>query len=147
MYSCENIKYLLNKTKQCKNLSFKNKNDSEYKIIYQQPTHNRHSKNTHSLPETKTNDCLTPQLNVELWTPVLPVDLLSTWIYSEGRRHSWGLTAWMVMVMVIGCECCVCLCLCVGVCMHACVLVIQSGLTLCDPMDCSLSVSSVRRIL
>ena len=76
---------------------------------------------------------------------MLPVDLLSTCIYSEGRRHSWGLTAWMVMV--IGCECCVCLCLCVGVCMHACVSVTQSCLTLCDPMDCSLSGSSVHRIL
>ena len=78
---------------------------------------------------------------------MLPVDLLSTWIYSEDRRDSWGLTTWMVME--IGCECCVCMCVCVCVCvcMHACVLVTQLCLTLCDPMDCSLPGSSVCRIL
>ena len=41
---------------------------------------------------------------------------------------------------------CVCACVCVCMCMYVCVLVIQSCLTLCDPMECSPSGSSVHGI-
>ena len=34
------------------------------------------------------------------------------------------------------CVCSVCVCVCVCMCMYVCVLVAQSCLTLCDPMDC-----------
>ena len=42
---------------------------------------------------------------------------------------------------------CVCVCVCVGACVHMCVLVAQSCLTLCDPMDCSQPGSPVHGIL
>ena len=42
---------------------------------------------------------------------------------------------------------CVCVCVCVHACTYVCVLVIQSCLTLCDPMDCSLPGSSVHGTL
>ena len=48
-------------------------------------------------------------------------------------------------VCVCVCECmcvCVCECMCVCVCVHVC-SVAQSGLTLCDSMDCSPPGSSV----
>ena len=42
---------------------------------------------------------------------------------------------------------CVYVCTCVCVCVCICVLLIQSCLILCNPMDCSLPVSSVHGIL
>ena len=40
-----------------------------------------------------------------------------------------------------------CVCVCVCVCVRACAKSLQSFLTLCDPMDCSLPGSSVSGIL
>lgn len=51
------------------------------------------------------NDCSDTQLEVELRTLMVPADLLSTCIHSEGLTVSWGLVTWMVMVRMCACVC------------------------------------------
>lgn len=59
------------------------------------------------------NDCSDTQLEVELRTLMVPADLLSTCIHSEGLTVSWGLVTWMVMVRMCAC---VCVCMCAPMC-------------------------------
>ena len=48
------------------------------------------------------------------------------------------------MLAVCVCVCvCLCVCVCVCMCVHTCAQLLQSCLTLCDPMDCSPLGSSV----
>lgn len=66
--------------------------------------HNKCSVNISSLPDATTNDCNDEQLNVELWTLTLPVDLL------RSCSDRWGLITWIVMVRI---------CVCIYTCAHA----------------------------
>ena len=93
---------------------------------------------------SKLKYCKNRMREMIIWQSEKIFHSLFQWIISQlGKRPHINLYPWIDSSVCV-CVCiyvCVCVCVCIYVCVYA-----QSCQTLCDPMDCSLSVSSVRGI-